>query len=581
MTAGGLIAAADAGALAAAGVVAAVGLISALWFARRRQAADAALVLLAATSLAALLANPAVLRAPSGTLAVVDGTHPAAVRAAAVLTVQGDGLTEAAWQDLPARALQWTAPTAPVITLDFARQLPLGRPFELTLRRSVPLAGWRLQLLDENGKLLAQATAAAPGNQATLRWLPPVAERVVLRARALGADGRVLEQGPVPLRVQAAAPLQVQGRFGAASFDVLALNQLLVGSDALVDWQVTLGKTLTRNETARDAMAEPDLLVIDAAYFERASDPVRAALLAQVARGLPLLMLAANASEPALWLRELQLPLVATVGEPVRAVGATAGAGAGMGTGPGPAKDTGAGAAPGTSADAGLVLPVTAWTPALGASVARGPWTANDAAAPWLWRRAWQAGRISWLGVSDWHRVAISAPQALGAWWQVVVDQAGVQRARKQVWVFPDAMPLAGQRSRVCARGDGAEMAVQAPGLTQAVQLQRRDDNADAACGALWPQQAGWQRVQNVQNVQNVQDASAELSADFYVYGTADWPQWQRALRRDATARYALRAAPALESVVTPMPAWPWALLAGSAMLVLWWRERRGTGGAR
>jgi hypothetical protein len=65
------------------------------------------------------------------------------------------------------------------------------------------------------------------------------------------------------------------------------------------------------------------------------------------------------------------------------------------------------------------------------------------------------------------------------------------------------------------------------------------------------------------------------MPAAFYVYAAEDWPQWQRALRREATARYALRAVPALDPVTTPLPAWPWALLAAAAMLSLWWRERR------
>lgn len=538
MTAGGLVAMAAAPALGAAGVVAAVGLVSALLFVRRRLWADAAGVVLAAAALAALLCDLSLLRSPSGTLAVAGSPTPAAVRQVAALAVQGDGLGAAIWHDLPSRTVQWAAPQDAVITLAFARQLVLGRPFELTLRRSLPLARWRLQLLDENGKLLAQTVAAAPGTEATLRWLPPLAETMVLQARVLDAEGRVLEHGPVPLQVQAGVPLQVQGRFGAASFDVLALNNLLVGSNARVDWQVTLGKTVTRNETASSALVTPDLLVIDAAHFERATGPARAALLSQVAQGVPLLVLAANASDAALWARELQLPLVATPGEATRTLGP----------------------------DASLVLPVTAWAPAAGANPTLGAWTPNDAAAPWLWQRRWQAGRISWLAVSDWHRAAISAPQALGDWWQTVLDQAGVRQAPELVWDFPDVMPLAGERSRVCARGAKAEMAVDAPGLGQRLHLQRRADSADAACAALWPRQAGWQRVQG---------PSAAPPAAFYVYATEDWPQWQRALRRDATALYALRAVPALDAVSRPLAAWPWALLAAAAMLALWWRERR------
>jgi hypothetical protein len=532
-------------ALAAAGTIAVAGAASAVLLARARRWTDTALVVAAALALAGLVADLAAGTRPAGTVAVGRDLTPARARAAAALNLQGDGLRAAEWQDLPARALQGPAARADGdggVTLDFPRQLALGRPFDLTLRRSLPLAGWRLQLQDENGQLLAQATAQPPGNTATLRWLPPVAEAMRLQARVLDAQGRVLEHGPIPLRVQASTPLQVQGRFGAPSFDLQALNSLLVGSDALIDWQVTLGKTVTRQETARSAMATPDLLVIDAAYFERAPAPVRAALLAQVAQGRPMLVLAANASEPALWARELQLPLEATAGEVTRT--------------PGP--------------DAAFVLPVTAWSPPTGAKASLGPWAANDAAAPWLWQRPWQAGRIAWLGVSDWHRAAISAPQALGAWWQTVLDQAGVRHAAPLAWDFPDAMPLAGERSRVCMRGASTaqtEMAVDLPGLNQRLHLQRRPDIADAACAAFWPRQAGWQRLQGL-------DAATPATA-LYVFAADDWPAWQRALRLEATARYAARALPAAEAFKAPLPAWPWALAFAAAMLALWWRERR------
>ncbi len=511
-------------ALAAAGVIGISGLVSALQLLRARRGIDAALVAVAAVALAVLVSDLTTLRsAPgSGSVAVDDNI---------------------------------LAPAAGValVTLDFPRQLALGRPFEFTLQRSLPLAGWRLQLLDENGKLLAQAAADAAGKQASVRWLPPLAETMVLQARALDASGRVLEQGPVPLQVQAGAPLQVQGRFGAPSFDVQVLNSLLVGSDALADWQITLGKTVTRSETARSAMVAPDLLVIDAAHFEQASAPARAALLARVAQGLPLLVLAANASNPALWARELQLPLLATEGEVTRT--------------PGP--------------DAAFVLPLTALAPSTGAATRPGPWTANDPTQPWLWQRPWKAGRINWLGVSDWHRAAISAPQALGAWWQTVLDQAGVRHASSRVWYSPDAMPQVGQRTRVCVQGTAgvnanananasaanAAMAVELPGLAQGLHLQRRDNVADAACAAFWPQQAGWQRLQ-------VADASAPPAA-LYVYGADDWLPWRRALRGDARAVDALRALPAAATVPTPLPAWPWGLACTAAMLALWWRERR------
>ena len=429
--------------------------------------------------------------------------------------------------------------------------------FALTLHRSpapapaaAPAPAWRLQLLDENKRLLAQAEGV--GGQATVHWLPPVAQALLLQARVLDAAGQVLAQGPVPLLVQEAAPLQVQARLGAPSFDAQALNALLVAGGALVDWQVTLGKTVTRRETARAALDAPDLIVIDAAQFEHASAAARSALLAQVAAGVPLLVLATNASDSALWAQQLQLPLRAQPADPPRLL----------------------------KPEGGLELPGTALAPA---TATAGPWTAPDQGQPWLWQRRWQAGRIAWLGVSDWHRYAISNPQALAAWWQAVLDRLQVQHPVDLAWDLPDGMPMAGERTVVCARGVRAEMTVRlfgdssgglAAGLSanepeaeQLLHLQRRADTTDAACAALWPRRSGWHTLQAL-------EGSATPSR-FYVFEAADWPLWQRALRQDASARYAARAPTAPTPRSAPLPAWPAAALFTLAMLGLWWRERR------
>ena len=88
----------------------------------------------------------------------------------------------------------------------------------------------------------------------------------------------------------------------------------------------------------------------------------------------------------------------------------------------------------------------------------------------------------------------------------------------------------------------------------------------DAACVAVWPEQSGWLQVK---------DAKASEHA-VYVYAPGDWPQWQAAQRRDATARYAARTpVKALEGAARAFPAWPFALAFTLAMLWLWWRERR------
>ncbi|QNA87569.1 hypothetical protein G4G28_02175 [Massilia sp. Dwa41.01b] len=106
-------------------------------------------------------------------------------------------------------------------------------------------------------------------------------------------------------------PLRVRGRFSAPSFDLRVLNDLFANSRALVDWQVALGKTVTRSERARDRIATPDLLVIDAAWFERAPAASRNALLEQVKDGGALLVLGGSANDAAVWARTLDLRLQA------------------------------------------------------------------------------------------------------------------------------------------------------------------------------------------------------------------------------------------------------------------------------
>jgi len=543
-------------------VVAAVaftGVASAALYARKRQWTSAALSLVAATSLAGLLTahGPSAISAAAVTLA----TEPAAVRAtspaleaallaaprAEALVIEGHGLTEAQWRDLPPVPVQWREPAADLLRLDFPRTVALGRTFALTVRRTQPSSGWRLQLLAENGQVLADAGAAQAASAVTVQWQPPIAETMVLQARLLDSKGGVIAQGPIPLRVEEAIPLQLQARFGAPSFDARVLNQLLSDSNAVVDWQTTLGKAVARTEAARETIKEPNAILADAAFVE--SNAARAALLAQVAQGTPLLVFGGDAADSALWQRELGLRLQAvsptTEKEDVRHF-----------------------ALAGTT----LALPPAALLPA------QGSWQAlasDKDGKPWLWQREWHKGRIIWLGLADWHKYAITAPAALGQWWQQVLDYATAGSTQKMAWRLDDPMPLPGVRTEICAQGlaSGAPLQL-ADGAPAA--LQSRADKADAACAAFWPAKPGWQQLR-----------SGDAASQMYVFGAADWPAWQKALRHDATERYmarsapaavAKRAEPALPAAALPwerLPAWPFGIAFVAAMLGLWWRERR------
>lgn len=500
----------------------AIGLVSAMFYLLRKKWIDAALAVVAGAALAALVGElpmPAN-SVPSVTLDASD-KHPR-VGDAMVVKLKGDGLRAAQWHDLPARKLEWTPPAGDVLRLDFPRVATPGRMFRLTATMTTA-ASRRLQLLAENGQVIAEATGK--DKALTVEWLPPVAETLVLKARLLDAAGKVIDQGPVPVEVREAPPLQVQGRFGSPSFDARALNTLLANSNAVLDWQVILGKTVTRSETARVAMTEPELLVVDAAYVERLPAPARAALLGRAASGAALMVLGSNASDAGFWSRSVQLPLKE---QPEAKPGGT---------------------------------PLALLTARLNPPATKaGPWSA---VGDRIWMRPWDKGRVVWIGASEWHRFAISDPRALGMWWQDTLDKAGIRRSEELAWIEPEEMALPGQRMEVCAQGLAGTVGF--PQLGQTLAWQQRADRADASCVAVWPSQPGWLKVHS----------QGATPARMYVYAPGDWPLWQKAQRRDATARYAARTPAAPGRSTTPMPAWPFALLFAVTMLLLWWRERR------
>jgi hypothetical protein len=507
----------------------AVGILSALAYGLRRRWIDALLAFVAGVALAGAAGSFTLPGDVGRTLALSASAPPASLDGVRSLTLDGDGLRAAQWDDLPARPLAWKAPATPTIRLDFPRTIALGRVFTLTVTRS-----WkgpaRLQLLAENGEVLAESKGEG---SLSVQWLPPLAERLVLKARLLDANGKLVDQGPVPVSVAEPSPLQVRGRFGAPSFDLRTLDDLLAASNAVIDWQVELGKGLRRSESARTEMAAPDLDIVDAAWFERAGEAGRTALLARVAQGAPLLVLGANAGDAAIWSRSIGLHLA-----------------------PQPADKT-----------IGARLPMASG--GLNPAQARaGAWQGEEG----LWTRDWHGGRIAWLGVGGWHRHAIEEPRALALWWQDVLDRLRVRRKIDLEWLAPRELPLADRRLDVCARGDALAKGVDVhfPALALTLPWQRRPETVDASCAAVWPKQAGWLDVRAQLPGGRAADSAV------YVYADADWALWQRAQRRDATARYAARTpSAAVGGSARTLPVWPFGVGFALAMLGLWWRERR------
>jgi hypothetical protein len=185
---------------------------------------------------------------------------------------------------------------------------------------------------------------------------------------------------------------------------------------------------------------------------------------------------------------------------------------------------------------------------------------------PWMWQRSVGQGRVVWIGVADWHKRAISEPQSLALWWQSAMDRIALDSAQKTVWQMSDPMPVPGLRSEVCAQGVKAGTALMADGYAP-MALAVRADKADGVCAAFWPQRAGWLKFSA--------DGMAAQGME-YVYAANDWPAWQRALRRDATALYAARSVAAAANGKTerPLPVAPFGVLFALCMLALWYREQ-------
>jgi hypothetical protein len=422
----------DTAALWLAAIAGAIALASAYAYSQRRRALDALLVIGCALLFALAQCNFTI---PAAPVALADATGPDAA-AALQLRVDGDGLPAARWRDLPARTLRWSTPATPALALRFPATAPPGRPLRVQAEGSGVQVD-RVELLAENGRPLAEGRGGA------VQWVPLAAERVTLTARVYDRDGKLLAHGPVPIAVQAPRALRVRGRFAAPSFDVRVLEHLLADSAAVLDWQVTLGRGISRTVATPGPDTAPDVMIADAAWIEHAGPGTRRALWDRVAAGMPLLILGGDAADSGFWQRELGMAFKTP------------------------------GSAP--------FVPMP-----------RAPWLAGAAQT---WARPWEAGRITWLAAADWHRRAIADKTAVAAWVQDVLDAAGANRAQEGRWRAIDPMPLPGRRLEVCA--DDARGTVRVARTGQVLTWQRRSDRAGSACVALWPQAPGWMQLES------------------------------------------------------------------------------------
>ncbi len=496
--------------------------------------------------------SPSTLVIHSDKQAVLTPSLQRQIEGAQQIQLLGDGYRRSQWQDIKARPLVWQQDKdKPSLQLQFKPQVALGREFELVIQRQMhsrPVVDqrrgqWHAQLLAENGVVLAEEKSKEASLR--LRWLAPVAERMVLQAKVFDENERLIDAGPIPVEVKALKPLQVWGRFDASSFDARSLQNVLRQSQALLDWQTRLGKDIQHIETPVTEITNTDLMLIDAAFLEQQSGASLQQILAQVAKGKTLMVLGANANQTNFWRQRFELNLQASnLTKDAEVTVDVAGFGS-MSLTPNAFS-----VMPNNVSNAGKASTWHAYPQSKGST-------------PWLWQRSWQGGGIAWIALSDWHRHAIATPQKLTAWWQQIFDQLESAGPNSLGISLRDEMPLLGERQIVCAQGivQGGISAVEKVVLP----LSSYAEAVDQLCTAWRPMQIGWQELSLT-----APELKSPMQQGFYVYANDAWPTWQRYLKAQANLEFAERLPARLKAVAPQLPMWPLYLLTALLLLGLW-----------
>ena len=496
------------------------------------------------------------LQASSATTLIIDSDKvpevtprlQAQIERAQQIQLKGDGYRHSEWQDILAKPLLWQAPNnKPALQLEFKPQVALGREFELDIRRDLQSIktprSWRAQLLAENGLVLAEEK-----NQESvlrLRWLAPVAERMVLQAKVFDENDKLIDSGPIPVEVKALDALQVWGRFDASSFDARSLQNLLRQSRAVLDWQTRLGKDIQHIETPTVDLTKMNLMIVDAAFLERQSGAASQQILTQVAKGKTLMVLGANANQTNFWRQRFDLALQANnQAKDAEVIVDVSGVGS-MSLSPNV-----------FAVNSGTTSKPTLWQ----------AYPQTKGSAAWLWQRPWQKGRIAWIAVSDWHRHAIASPQKLTAWWQQVLDQVHPAETEQVHWSWREQMPIMGERQVVCVQG--IRQGIVETAGTEKLALTNYDAAIDQWCAAWRPIQSGWQDFSL-----STSDFKETKQNALYVYPKDAWPSWQRHLKTRATQMFAQRLPSKAISIPPQLPLWPLYLLTALLLLGLWRRD--------
>ncbi|WP_394004560.1 carboxypeptidase regulatory-like domain-containing protein [Luteimonas sp. WGS1318] len=498
----------------------------------------------------AVVALPEAADAPADALRMPDlatalRRHPE-VRA---LVVVGAGL-EARDRDAPAgRALAFVAAELPTGIVDLAapHAVAPGARFDVHARiEGVDAA--RVALLDPAGRVVDTAEADAQGRvrvSGTARGAGAVTFAVVIQNAEAATAARV----EVPVIVDAASPVRVLLFAGAPNPDVRALRRWAEDAGLALRWRTAFGGGAGVGDAPpldAAALAEQDLVILDARAFDGLGASARAALRTAVNAGLGVLVHAPQPPSNALrtWLRDAGLAIDTGRTRDWRPE-----------AGPDDVARLRAWAGPGSDDAPFDPLLASEPPPELAYLPLSGGVAGPRSGAPDMMR--WQAvgrGRLGVVTLADsWHLPLAGRAELHAELWS---GWAGtLARATADASARVDGEARVGTRLALCAL-DG-EAHVLAPDGT-AIPL--RPDPAARACAGVWPTSAGWHRLVDASGTSTFRVRAADEAPGLHA---AALRMHTRALVRDvATASASER--------MRSGASWPWFLGWLLATAALW-----------
>lgn len=460
------------------------------------------------------------------------------------LVIVGDGLP-ARDRDLPVPPLQFVPGPAPRGLVELHGPPPLAPGARFSVGSRVQgLAQVRVELRDPAGHRVAIATPDADG-RVQLHASARDAGEVEFALRVLDADGKVLDQLPVPVRVREVPAPALRLLSAAPGPELKYLQRWASDTGARLQTGIQVGGGVQLGDAPASldaaSLARLDLLLLDERRLAALSSAQRAVLTEAMRTGLGVLV-------------RMGGPLEGNARRALRDWGLTTRGGEQTGPLKLPVDSLAADTASSTPLPAleRFLLEVEDETavPLLRAA---------DGSGIGGWRAVGQ-GRLGVLPVTDSYTLVLSGHADAHAelWNQVLATLARPVPASPlrhlPGWVW------AGERSALCNLPDGTR--IQAPDgelTTPVVDPQARN------CSGWWPQQAGWHRI-----------SADEDSAGVLVIDPADASALHTQATREATAALRGSTGTGVAAMVpVPAPRWPWLLAFVLVAGLLWWLERR------